>query len=168
MPGVTVTVESDSLQGVRTIVTSENGDYLLPLLPPGTYTVNFELSGFERLQRTVTVAPTQVVPLNVTLGAAALTETVEVTARSADVLTRTAQVATNFSQELLATLPTTRDLNAVMLMAPSVHATGPNGNFSIAGAMSYENLFIGNLQQHRRLGIAGRQLPDVPVPVPRT
>jgi outer membrane receptor for ferrienterochelin and colicin len=144
MPGVSVTVESDSLQGVRMIVTSGNGDYLLPLLPPGTYTISFDLSGFERLQRTVTVAPTQVVPLNVTLGTAALTETVEVTARSADVLTRTAQVATNFSQELLATLPTTRDLNAVMLMAPSVHATGPNGNFSIAGAMSYENLFMVN------------------------
>lgn len=144
MPGVTVTAESPNLQGTRTTVTSQNGDYVLTLLPPGAYTVSFEIPGFERQQRTVTVAPTQVVPLTVTLGAAALTETVEVTAGSADVLTRTAQVATNFSQELLSTLPTTRDLNAVMLMAPSVHPTGPNGGFSIAGAMSYENLFLVN------------------------
>ena len=30
---------SPMLQGTRTAVTSESGDYLIPLLPPGTYTV---------------------------------------------------------------------------------------------------------------------------------
>src|SRR5688572_32273206 len=72
VPGVTVTVESPNLQGVRTAVTAENGDYLLTLLPPGTYFVAFELSGFERQQRTVTLAPTQVLTVDVTLGPASL------------------------------------------------------------------------------------------------
>lgn len=144
VPGVTVTVESPNLQGTRVTVTSGNGDYLVTLLPSGSYTVSFDLAGFERQQRAITVAPTQVVPLNVTLGTAALSETVDVVARSADVLTQTAQSATNFRHELISTLPTTRDLNAVMLLAPSVHPTGPNGNFSIAGSMSYENLFLVN------------------------
>ena len=31
-----------------------------------------------------------------------------------------------------------------MLLAPSVHATGPGGAYSIAGSMSYENLFLVN------------------------
>src|SRR5437879_5500197 len=44
VPGVIVTVSSPSLQGNRTAATSENGDYLVPLLPPGTYQVAFELS----------------------------------------------------------------------------------------------------------------------------
>ena len=38
LPGVTVTATSPNLQGARETVTSENGDYILTLLPPGSYT----------------------------------------------------------------------------------------------------------------------------------
>ena len=144
MPGVTISAASPNLQGIRTVVTSNNGDYIIALLPPGTYKVTFELSGFERQERTVNLAPTQVLPLEMTMGPAAITETVTVVGRSADVLVRTAQVATNFSHDLLSTLPTTRDINAALLLAPSVHAAGPLGGYSIAGSMSYENLFLIN------------------------
>ncbi len=37
-PGVTVIATSPNLQGTRTVVTSENGDYILSLLPSGAYT----------------------------------------------------------------------------------------------------------------------------------
>jgi outer membrane receptor protein involved in Fe transport len=144
LPGVTVTVTSPNLQGLVTTATSETGDYLVPLLPSGTYTVAFELSGFQRREERVSLAPTQVLPVNVTMGVAALTETVEVVGRSADVLVQTAQVATNFRQDLVATLPTTRDINAALLLASSVHPTGPGGNYSIGGSMSFENLFMVN------------------------
>ena len=60
-----------------------------------------------------------------TLGVAAVSETVNVVGSSADVLTQTAQVATNFKQDLIATLPTNRDINATLLLAPAVHPTGP-------------------------------------------
>src|SRR4051812_14925412 len=144
LPGVTVSASSPNLQGVRTVVTSENGDYIFSALPSGTYTLSFELSGFQNQQRTVAVAPTQVVPLDVTLGVGTLTETVNVVGQTADVLTRTAQVATNFKQDLIATLPTTRDINSSLLLAPAVHPTGPSGAYSIAGAMSFETLYMVN------------------------
>ncbi|MEO8258536.1 MAG: TonB-dependent receptor [Acidobacteriota bacterium] len=144
VPGVTINVEGPNLQGILTVVTSENGDYILPQLPPGTYTVSFQLSGFERQQKTIALAPTQTLPLNVVMGPAALTETVTVVGNSADVLTQTAQVATSFKQDLIATLPTNRDINAILLRAPAVHPTGPGGNYSIAGAMSFESLFMVN------------------------
>ena len=44
----------------------------------------------------------------------------------------------------MATLPSNRTIDAVMLMAPSVHATGPRGAFSVNGALSYENLYTLN------------------------
>ena len=106
--------------------------------------MTFVLSGFGRQQRTLAVAPTQTVPLNVTLGLATLDETVNVVGKAADVLTQTAQVATNFPQELVAMLPTNRDINSVLLMAPAVHPSGPGGNYSIAGAMSFESLYLVN------------------------
>ena len=36
LPGVTVSVTSPNLQGIRSTVTSEIGDYVVTLLPPGT------------------------------------------------------------------------------------------------------------------------------------
>ena len=144
VPGVTVNVEGVNLQGVLTVVTSENGDYILPQLPPGTYTVTFQLSGFETQKKTVALAPTQTLPMNIEMGPASLSETVNVVGQSADVLTQTAQVATNFKQSLIRMLPTTGDINATLLMAPSVHPSGPSGNYSIAGAMSFESLFLVN------------------------
>lgn len=144
VPGVSVTATSPNLQGQQITVTSENGDYVLTGLPPGPYTLTFELSGFERLQRALTLAPTQDVPLNVQLGLATVSEAVTVVARSADVLVQTAQVATNVTRELVTQLPTNRDINAYLLLAPAVHATGPNGNYSIAGSVSFENLFLVN------------------------
>ena len=56
LPGVTVTVTSPALQGSRTAVTSDNGDFILPLLPPGTYTVVFEMQGFRTVNQTASVA----------------------------------------------------------------------------------------------------------------
>ena len=144
VPGVTVTATSPNLQGTRETVTSANGDFILSLLPSGTYSVAFELTGFGSQTRTVSVAPTQVVPLEIEMGPAALAETVQVVAPAADVFTQTAQVATNFAQRLIADLPTARDINATLQLAPSVHPTGPGGNYSIAGAASFENLFMVN------------------------
>src|SRR5262249_49399375 len=128
----------------QTVVSTSNGDYVVPLLPPGTYRVIFELSGFQKQERTVTVAATQTLPLDVTLGPAEGAETVNVVAPSAQGLTRTAQVATSFNQDLIANLPTNRDINATLLISPSVHPSGPSGNYSIAGAMSFESLFMVN------------------------
>lgn len=144
LPGVTVSASSPNLQGIRTVTTSANGDYILTGLPPGTYTLAFELGGFNRQEKTASLAPTQVLPINVTMGVATVSETVNVVGQAGDVLTQTAQVATNFKQDLIATLPTNRDLNASLLLAPAVHPTGPNGNYSIAGSMSFENLFMIN------------------------
>lgn len=144
LPGVTVTVASPNLQGVRTTISSSNGDYIFTALPPGTYTVTFELTGFEQQQRTISVAPTDMRPLDVTMGVAALSETVNVVGQSADVLTNTAQVATSFKQDFVANLPTTRDINASLLLAPGVHPTGPSGAYSIAGSMSFETLYMVN------------------------
>ena len=144
LPGATVTAKSPNLQGTREAVTSENGDYILTGLPSGPYSISVSLSGFETQTRNVVLAPTQVLPLQVTLGPAQVTEEVTVAASGTDTLQKTAQIATNFSQDLIANLPTSRDLNSILLMAPGVHPTGPAGAFSFGGSVTYENLFLLN------------------------
>src|SRR5262245_38901552 len=46
LPGVTVTIASTNMQGTRTAVTDEGGDYRFPAVPPGDYKITYELGGF--------------------------------------------------------------------------------------------------------------------------
>ena len=143
LPGVTISVTSTNLQGVRTAVSSENGDYNIALLPPGTYTVSFELEGFQTVPRTQPVAGTQNARIDVEMAPAALHFAVTVLGQ-AQPFVETAQVATNFKQDLMAALPSNRTVDAVLLMAPAVHPTGPRGAYTINGSQSYENLYTLN------------------------
>ena len=141
VPGATVTVASPNLQGTRSTVTSVNGDYIFPGLPPGSYTVTVELSGFATTKQTRDVGAGQPVQVDVTLRPAAVSEVVTVTAR-ADAFTNTVQASTNIQQELLATLPTARTILSAVNLSPAAHATGPNNAITIGGAMSADNLFM--------------------------
>ena len=47
LPGVSVSVTGPNIPRAQTAVTSENGSYRIGNLPPGTYTLTFELSGFK-------------------------------------------------------------------------------------------------------------------------
>jgi len=144
LPGVTIAATSPMLQGVRAAVASESGDYLIPMLPPGTYAVSFELPGFQTVTRTQQVAPGYDARVDASMSLAAVAESVTVVGADVQPLADTAQVATTFKQDLMATLPSNRTIDAVMLMAPSVHATGPRGAFTVNGALSYENSYTLN------------------------
>ena len=141
VPGATVTITSPNLQGTRTTVTSVNGDYIFPNLPPGSYTITVELSGFGTTKATRDVGAGQPVEVDVTLRPASLSEIVTVTART-DAFTNTVQASTNIQSELLATLPTARTILSAVNLAPAAHTTGPNNAVTIGGAMSFENLFV--------------------------
>jgi outer membrane receptor protein involved in Fe transport len=144
VPGAMVIAESPGLQGSRSTTTSETGDFVLTLLPPGAYAISIELAGFVPYRREITLAPTEAASMAVMLGIAAVEERVEVPGGLARPLSGTALVATRVDHARLADLPTLRDLPAALTLAPSVHATGPSGNYSIAGAVSSENLFLIN------------------------
>src|SRR4051812_21402322 len=51
LPGVTVSLSGQAVMGTRTAVTNEVGEYRIPGVNPGSYTIRFELSGFATLVR---------------------------------------------------------------------------------------------------------------------
>jgi outer membrane receptor protein involved in Fe transport len=143
LPGVSVTVASTVLQGVRTAVTSPNGDYILPFLPPGDYTVTFELQGFATTRQLVSVRMADRLPVNVKLTLASVSEVVDVTAATAEMAT-TATVATTIKASTVEVIPLGRTLDAATLLAPAAIDNGPGGNIMISGALSYDNLNLIN------------------------
>src|SRR5687768_11527903 len=52
LPGVAVTLQGERLiGGSQTAITDPSGSYRFDRLPPGTYTVRFELQGFKVVER---------------------------------------------------------------------------------------------------------------------
>src|SRR5262249_19850757 len=83
LPGVSVTATSPSMMGVQTSVTTAEGIYRFPALPPGTYSLTFELAGFNTLKReNIQIAMGFTATVNVELAVATLQETVTVTGES--------------------------------------------------------------------------------------
>lgn len=80
LPGATVTIAGPGLSKPVAVVTDEVGRSQTPPLAPGTYSVTFEMSGFEtRTNPTVVLGPAEVFVLDRQLGLASLAETVTVT-----------------------------------------------------------------------------------------
>jgi hypothetical protein len=142
VPGVTVTVSSPALQGTRVAVTSPNGDFIIPFLPPGDYSVTFDLAGFESQRHMIRVEMAETLPLRIRLALAGVAETVQVTAADSTGIGKTAGMGETFTAVSLERLPLGRTLTDAVLLAPGVTPNGPLGRIVISGALSYENLFL--------------------------
>ena len=143
LPGVLVTITSPSMQGTRTTVTADNGAYTFPGIPPGNYAVTFELSGMQRVERSVMVRLAQVERVDAELRVGGVSEAITVTASAPTVL-ETTTVARNFTAEIVDKLPVARTIRDTVLLAPGVSSSGVNAQITISGAPSFDNLFLVN------------------------
>ena len=142
LPGATVTIASRALQGTRAFVTSSDGTYLFPSLPPGPYTVTFEMPGLQTLVKSAELRLSETARVDVDLRPI-LTETISVTPAPESVL-ETTQVATNFDARMLEYLPIGRGITDAVRIAPGVSPSGPNNALMINGAYAYDNLYLVN------------------------
>jgi hypothetical protein len=121
LPGVTVTVSGPAVMGTPTTTTNENGTYRVTALPPGEYTVKFELSGFGTVIREgIRISVGFTATVNTEMNPASLAESVTVSGQSPVVDVTSTQVATRFDSETLANLPGARDYWAVLAQTPAV------------------------------------------------
>ncbi len=121
LPGVTVTATSAALIQPQTTVTSETGNYRFPAVPPGTYSVSYELAGFNTFKRDgISIGLGFTAQVNVELALATLQETVTVSGSSPVIDTSTTRVQQNFKMEQLQSIPNGRDMWALLAVTPSV------------------------------------------------
>ena len=121
LPGVTVTATSTSMIGTQTQVSNENGSYRFPAVPPGTYTLTFELAGFSTVKREgVQISLGFTGNVNAEMAVATLQETVTVTGESPVIDTSATSVQQNFKLEQLNSIPNGRDMWALLAATPGV------------------------------------------------
>jgi hypothetical protein len=133
LPGVTVTVTGESLiGGARTAVTDENGVYRFPTLPPGTYSVSAELSGFKPFtQEDVRLQLGQTITVDPKLEVGGFQDRVTVAGGAPVVDVKSSAAQKNLTEEVMENIPfTSRFGPGAMLLAPGVN---PN-NYSAYGS----------------------------------
>ena len=121
LPGVTVTATSPAMLGAQTTVSSETGNYRFPAVPPGTYELTFELSGFNTLKRSgIMITLGFTAQVNVELALATLQETVNVTGESPVIDSSATRVVQTFKLEQLQSIPNGRDMWSLLALTPGV------------------------------------------------
>jgi hypothetical protein len=121
LPGVSVTLSSP-FGAPKTVVTDEQGIFRFPSLDPSSkYGLAAELSGFKKQEKTeiiVTIGSQSKIDLAMEQGK--LEEQVTVVAVTPTIDAKKTSVGKNVTQEIMQSLPSSRDPWNVMQMAPSI------------------------------------------------
>src|SRR3989442_6268473 len=123
LPGVTVEAGSPVLiEKVRTAVTDGSGQYRLPELPPGPYSLTFTLPGFATVKREgIELTGVAVTTINIELRVGTVQETITVTGETPIVDVQSARPGQVLNSEVIRNLPATRGYNAIVSMVPSIN-----------------------------------------------
>jgi Carboxypeptidase regulatory-like domain/TonB dependent receptor-like, beta-barrel/TonB-dependent Receptor Plug Domain len=106
MPGATVTVTNAGTNAQRVVVTDGEGRFTVPNLPPATYSIRVELSGFQTAEiRELTLRNGEIARPTLALGLASISENVTVVGASPLLQTTNASVGQTISQKQIEDLP---------------------------------------------------------------
>ena len=154
MPGVTVTISSPALQLPQvTEATGADGRYRFSDVPIGVYRVQYELAGFQGIDREdVRLNAGFVARLDVVLKVGALEERITVSGQNPVIDTSTTVGIVNFTKEMLSTVPNTRSMWQVLAMTPGVR---PAGTPDVGGSQ------LGVQQGYKNYGTSGQVTPQL-------
>ncbi len=142
IPGANVTVTGPAIiGGARSAVTGADGSYRFPALPPGLYTVTYELQGFTTGKReNVRLLLGQTITVDQTLSVGGLQESVMVSGAAPVVDVKSSSAQKNLPQEVMEFIPFTNRFGpAAMLLAPGVN---PNNYSAYGSGASSSNSYM--------------------------
>jgi hypothetical protein len=156
LPGVTVNVSGELLGGAaRSVVSTEQGLYSLTGLPPGSYTVAFELTGFTTQTRDgVVVQVNRTTRLDMELGVGGLQETITVSGETPVVDVSSTVTQTNISKDLYENIPTGRNPWVMAGLVPGV-VTGRLDVGGTEGMQQYNLEAFGSADSQKSFSIDG-------------
>jgi carboxypeptidase family protein/TonB-dependent receptor-like protein len=126
LPGVTVTATNVATNVATPTTTNSEGEFSIPFLNPGTYTVTAELSGFKKVVREgVEVRVADKIGLDLTMEVGQMSETVSVTAETPLLDTVSGSTGQVIDQKVISMMPLS-DGNPFTLarLSPGIAYTG--------------------------------------------
>ncbi len=147
---VVVTATSPNLQGEQTVVTDASGQYRIPQLPPGVYTLRFDAQGFKPFARSdIQLRLNRTIRVNVELLPEAFTETIEIAGTPPTIDVGSTTTGVNVDQEFIRRIAVNRpggkggaarSFESLAELAPG--AQNDQYGVSINGATSPENGYV--------------------------
>src|SRR6266852_3151597 len=149
--GAVVTVVNSGTNATRAVATNEAGEYAFPSLPPGIYTVKAEKIGFKSVVRNQIELQVQLAArIDVELQIGQVSESIEVKADAALLVTDNATVGTVIENKRIVELPLNgRNYLQLVSLAPNV-STG----FSGQGQASARQ---GGIRAGQTIAVAGQR-----------
>jgi hypothetical protein len=154
VPNATVTIVEDATGVSRTTQTNDSGNYSMPTLKPGTYTITVESTGFQKAQqKNVVVNPGQPTGVDISLQVGNASQTVEVQAAAPLLQTESPEIGANLNTAQVTQLPLggQRTFTFLARLSPGVVPAengardAAGGGFSAGGVRSTgENNFLLN------------------------
>lgn len=149
IPNVTVVATNTATGTTAQTVSSSTGNYVIPSLPVGPYTLSVSLTGFKAYTRTgINLNTNDNLRLDVILEVGQTSERVEVSAETPPLKTESTEVSTTMENKLVTDMPLAiagigggmRNAFSIMMMMPQVKS----GN----GESAWDDLQVGGGQQH--------------------
>jgi hypothetical protein len=140
LDGVSIKVQSSSMQGIRTTTSGTGGTYWLPGLPPGEYELIAELVGYQSyIKQELRISMGSVLTVNLQLSMAEVSESVVVVDKRPVIDTSSSTQGQVVTKDHLEALPTGRSYQSATRLTPGV--TG-GGNPNAQGGSSRENKWL--------------------------
>jgi Carboxypeptidase regulatory-like domain len=160
LPGVTIEAASPALiEKARSAVTDGSGQYDIPDLRPGTYTVTYSLSGFTTVKREgLELSGTFTATVNVELKVGSVSETITVTGETPVVDVVNARQQAVVSNDTLSAIPTARLYHSIVTLIPGVSVSGTQDVGGIAGPTTVTFSMRGGPGNEGRLTVDGMSL----------
>src|SRR5678815_3772677 len=136
LPGATVTIRNQETNELATAVTNGEGNYTVPFLKPGVYTLSIEMSGFQKYTRKdMRLEVGQTAQINVALPVAGVAEQVTVVSEAPLLETDNANRGTVIDNHRIAELP----LQSRSPMALATLVAGVNYNAQAIYLRPFDN-----------------------------
>jgi hypothetical protein len=148
IPGATVAAKSVETGVVTKSTSNEAGNYQIPFLPPGEFTVSVEHTGFKRFDRqNIRVQTNQALTVDITLVLGAVTDSVTVSTEVPLLNTTNADLGQVVDKTYIGMVAPSLDRNIVNMkdLAPGVsggdgtYTSSAQSSFSINGGGGYSN-----------------------------
>jgi hypothetical protein len=150
IPRAKITLVNTGTSETRTTLAGDNGEFTLPQLPPGEYSLTVEMAGFNKeVRRGIVLETGQDGRLDVVLKVGSVTEEVVVSGSAPLISSENATVSNVVDQKKIVELPLNgRDYLQLAQLQPNVFAPaqgsnlGFRGGFNVAGNSEIANQYL--------------------------
>src|ERR1700730_11366052 len=143
LPDATITATNQNTGVVRTTHSNHLGYYNISFLPPGSYSIRSQATGFQTIERSgTTLNVAERGRLDFVLPVATRKDVVTIQGDALDINRESAAVGTTVDQQFVAGLPLKgRTFQSLIALTPGVVLTRGDGQFSVNGQRDDGNYF---------------------------